>query len=162
MSTPVEITPKRKALRSLTYGLYIVSVKHEDTYWAAIVTWLSQASFEPSQIMMALRTDGRLFPLIKACGKFAVNLPASDQKERVAKFFKGCTVSDMAINGWPFREGQSGAPLFEHASYYLECELRNIIKGTDHQIVMAEIMEGIEGTGQAALTLSETGWKYGG
>ena len=58
MPTTDEISTKRKALRALTYGLYIASVQSEGKDYAAIITWLSQVSFKPAQIMLSLERTG--------------------------------------------------------------------------------------------------------
>jgi len=162
MPKKIEVSIKRKALRALTYGLYIASVKSESTYFAAIVRWLSQVSFKPAQIMIALERDGRYYSAAKKEGSFAVNIPGTAQKKLAASLLKGCHVDGKAINGFPFFEGKSGAPYFEECAYYLECEVRHIFAGTDHDIIVAEVIDAKEGNAKIPLTLKDTGWKYGG
>ena len=45
---------KKSALRLFTYGLYAVTAKHGDEVSAMTVNWISQASFDPPMIMLAV------------------------------------------------------------------------------------------------------------
>jgi len=71
-------------------------------------------------------------------------------------------VQGNSINGYTFREGRSDAPVFELVPYYLECRVKEIITGTDHDIIMAEIIDAGGPADQDALDLRTAGWKYGG
>ena len=146
----------------MSYGVYVVSVKSDGKYAAAIVTWLTQVTFKPQQIMLALEADGRLYAKVEKEMVFAVNIPDSGQKKLAASFLKRCHVEGGTINGFPFFEGKSGAPYFEGCTFYLECKVRHIFELGDHELVIAEVVDSREGEGTIPLTLKDTGWKYGG
>ena len=65
----MDLSAKRAAMRSLSYGVYIVSACAKGKHSAAIVTWLSQAGMEPPRIMMGLRRDGRIYREIEESRK---------------------------------------------------------------------------------------------
>ncbi len=81
-------TAKRAAMRSLSYGVYIVSAYANGVHNAAIVTWLSQAGMEPPRIMIGLKQDGRIYKEIKESQKFVINLVGESQKPFAASFLK--------------------------------------------------------------------------
>lgn len=153
---------KRKALRAISYGVYIVSAKSSKGYSASIVTWISQASFDPPLIMMGLKKSGRIDEYIKEAKHFVVNIVGKDQKDFAATFLKKSEIRGATINGYTFREGLSGAPIFEDVPYFLECETKEVVKGTDHDVVIAEVIDAGEQSGQESLDLKTAGWKYGG
>jgi flavin reductase (DIM6/NTAB) family NADH-FMN oxidoreductase RutF len=153
---------RRKALRAISYGVYIVSAKSKKGFSASIVTWLSQASFDPPLIMMGLKKSGRIDTHISESGCFVINIVGQNQKEFAASFLKNSVVQGNSINGYAFREGKTGAPIFELVPYYLECKVKEIITGTDHDVIMAEIIDAGGPADQDQLDLRTAGWKYGG
>lgn len=46
---------KRKTLRMLSNGMYVITSSSGERYGAATVTWVSQASFKPPLVMAADR-----------------------------------------------------------------------------------------------------------
>ncbi len=45
---------KRKSLRNITYGVYVLTVKSEEDYAGAMVTWVSQSD----ELPLNLRSTG--------------------------------------------------------------------------------------------------------
>ena len=45
---------KKSVLRLFTYGLFAVTASHEGEVSAMTANWLSQASFEPPMLMLAV------------------------------------------------------------------------------------------------------------
>ena len=62
---------RKKTLRMLSNGIYIVTSSSGARHGAATVTWLSQASFTPPLVMAALRRDSNVFRCLTESG-FAV------------------------------------------------------------------------------------------
>ena len=57
-----------------TYGLYVATAKQGDQAAAATVNWLSQASFQPPLVMMAVKADSGLHALLSQGATVAVNI----------------------------------------------------------------------------------------
>jgi flavin reductase (DIM6/NTAB) family NADH-FMN oxidoreductase RutF len=70
---------KKKALRMLTYGMYIVTSSDGAEIAAGAMNWLSQASFQPPLVMVGIRADSHLHHLVKTTGILGVNILAEDQ-----------------------------------------------------------------------------------
>jgi flavin reductase (DIM6/NTAB) family NADH-FMN oxidoreductase RutF len=80
-------TIKKKMLRLLSNGVYIITSRHREQFGAATVTWLSQASFKPPLIMLALRTDSNVFRCLSQSGMAAVHVVETNQQDIAQKFF---------------------------------------------------------------------------
>lgn len=158
----MEISPKRKAMRALSYGVYLVTVKDGDDVSAAIVTWLSQAGMEPTKIMMGLKRDGRIYDQIRNTRKFNVNILGTEQKKMAATFMKKCEISGDSINGFMVSPGENGIPVFDEVPYYLECSVTDWIDQNDHDLILAEITAAGARYEAVPLDLRTAGWKYGG
>ncbi len=64
---------RKQVLRMITYGLYVLTAKDEDNVAAGTMTWLSQASFNPPLIMVAIRGDSTVHEVVERAGQFAVS-----------------------------------------------------------------------------------------
>ena len=67
---------KKTALRMIPYGIYVLTCEGEDgTVSAATVNWVTQASFKPPLVAVALKADSLAHSLTKDRGFFAVKHP---------------------------------------------------------------------------------------
>ncbi len=153
---------KKKALRMITYGLYVLTSKSGDRYSAGTVNWLSQASFEPPLIMVGVRKDSGLYSVISESGVFAVNILGSEQKEIASAFFKPTNVEGDKINGYKFEEGETGAPLLVDLPAFFECKVVDKVERGDHTIFVGEVVNAGVRNETKPLVMWDTGWFYGG
>lgn len=155
---------RKQALRMFTYGLYVMTAADRDQVAAGTVTWLSQASFEPPLIMVAVRVDSGLHAVVEEVGRFAVNIVAEGQKEMAAAFFRPAQVSDGTVNGYAFEPGpESGAPLLLDAPAWIEARVTDAVKRGDHTVFVAQVINaGVRRPEARPLVLRDTGWSYGG
>ncbi|NOX64113.1 MAG: flavin reductase family protein [Chloroflexi bacterium] len=160
----MDATAKKLALRKLTYGLYVLTVRKNDNVAAGTVTWLSQASFEPPLIMVGVKASSGIHSLIERVGAFAINILAEGQKNIAAAFFRPSQIENDRINGYAFEPGpKTNAPLLLDAPAWLEARVVETVKRGDHTIYVAEIVEaGVRNPEAKPLELSDTGWSYGG
>ena len=77
---------KKQTLRLLTYGLYVLTAAEGEDVAAGTVTWLSQASFSPSLVMVGVKADSGLHATVEQSGAFAVNILAEEQADFSNRF----------------------------------------------------------------------------
>jgi flavin reductase (DIM6/NTAB) family NADH-FMN oxidoreductase RutF len=154
---------KKETLRLLTNGVYILTSRNGDDYGAATVTWVSQVSFQPPLVMAALRKDGNVFRCLRASGVAVLHIVGADQQDLAQKFFSTTKESDGFLNGEPFTEGKTFAPILKNLSAYLECKLVDTCEDYgDHAIVILEVVEAGNRGVVAPLVVNDSPWKYGG
>jgi flavin reductase (DIM6/NTAB) family NADH-FMN oxidoreductase RutF len=154
---------RRKTLRMLSNGLYVMTARSGQHYGAATVTWVSQASFRPPLIMAAVRPESNVFACLRDSGLAAVHILARGQEEMARRFFAPTRVRDGDLNGEPFRKGALDAPILNNAPAYLECRVRRIFDGLgDHALVVLEVVEAECREQARPLTIADTPWEYGG
>ncbi|OGO42064.1 MAG: flavin reductase [Chloroflexi bacterium RBG_16_57_9] len=158
----MDLSAKRRALQMLTYGLYVVTTIDEDWPHAATITWLSQASFDPPLIMVAIRTDGHLHMPLEHSRTFVVNILAAGQATIAERFFRPRPVEGKTIGGLAFESGETGAPILLDAPAYLECLVIDTVKRGDHTIFVGQIVNAGVRQDSETLELRRTGWTYGG
>jgi flavin reductase (DIM6/NTAB) family NADH-FMN oxidoreductase RutF len=158
----MDIKAKKQILRMIPYGLYVLTSRSEGSTNAAVVSWLSQASFEPPRIVATLRNDSGIWHQVRKSGIFAVNVLGSGQKELGSAFFRHVEPEGNLLGGAPFHEGVTGAPILDQVPAYLECRVCETIDAGDHTLFLADIVEVGVQNDLPALDLDETGWHYGG
>lgn len=155
---------KKVALRAINYGLHVVTARDGDDYAASGVNWLSQSSFDPPLVMVAVKVDSGADAIIGRSGAFAVNVLGADQLDIAKAFFRSTSVEEGLINGQAFTDGPAtGSPLITATPYWWECRLTDTVTGGDHTIFVGEVVEAGVRDGEAEpLLLRDTGMNYGG
>ncbi len=153
---------KKAILRRIPYGLFVVGAADGQRINASTVNWLSQCSFQPPLVMVAIKKGTMLHELVDAGRVFSVNLLGKDQKGMAEHFFRPVAQVGDKLGDVHFHRGSTGAPVLEDALGFVECRVREIIAGGDHDIVVGEVVEaGLNHEGPM-LDLTDTGWHYGG
>lgn len=159
----MDLKAKQKSLRMLTNGIYLMSSRSGDRYGAATVTWVSQASFRPPLIMAAVRRDSNVFKCLEESRVAAIHILGHHQQELAQRFFSPTKACNGTINGEPFTEGVTSAPILKSAPAYVETWVRQIINGPgDHAVVILEVAEAVCREDVRPLTIAESPWEYGG
>lgn len=164
----MNVKAKKQTLRMIPYGLYVLTARTDDPARkapevnAATVSWLSQASFEPPRIVVALRNESGIWHKVQAAGAFVVNVVGTGQKDLASTFFRHAEPEGNTLGGVPFHEGVTGAPILDDVPAYLECRVAQTLDAGDHTLFLADIVEAGVQNDLGALDLTETGWHYGG
>ncbi len=153
---------RKQVLRKLTYGLYVVTAMNESQAAGGTINWLSQASFQPPLIMLAVKKGSNLHKLLEQGAPLAVNILGADQKEVAEAFFRPSQREGNTINGYPFRVGVTGAPILDAVPAAFEALIVGSLPGGDHTIFVAEVVEAHLHRDAPPLEMWDTGWFYGG
>jgi flavin reductase (DIM6/NTAB) family NADH-FMN oxidoreductase RutF len=159
----VDVRARKKALRMLSNGVYVLTSRCEDRYGAATVTWVSQVSFKPPLIMVALRRESNVFKCLGQSRTAVLHIVGDKQLEIARSFFRPTRSGSGMINGEPFSEGRTAAPVLANLPAHIECEVENIIDTDgDHAVVILRVVEAKCREPVRPLIIAETPWEYGG
>jgi flavin reductase (DIM6/NTAB) family NADH-FMN oxidoreductase RutF len=159
----MDLKTKQKVLRLLTNGMYILTSRSREHFGAATITWVSQASFKPPLLMVALRKDGSAFQCVVESRAAVLHVLSDDQRDIAQKFFAATTESQGRLNGEPYFEGTNGAPVLENLGAYLDCKALEILeKPGDHAIVVFEVVNAVLRKDIDPLTVTGSPRQYGG
>ena len=101
--------------------------------------------------------------LISASGAFTVNLWDSDDTRVFVKFSKPALDDGTTLNGRSVGTATTGAPVFEEALAWMDCEVRHTLDLGTHTLFVGEMVDGaLRDEEPRAAALSDTRMKYGG
>ena len=134
--------------------------------WNAMTTsWITQLSMEPVLIGVGVDNDAVTHRLISDGGSFTVNLWSAEDTRVFVKFSKPATfdVEASTLNGRAVRAGTSGAPVFDEAIAYFDCEVRQAHDLGTHTLFIGEVVDtDIRDDEARSASMSDTRMKYGG
>lgn len=144
-------------------ALALVGSRSGEEWNAMTASWVTQLSMEPVLVGVAVDNSAVTHRLIREGGSFTVNLWSAEDTRPFVKFSKPATKSDMTLNERPIREGVTGAPIFEEAIAWMECEVRSSHDFGTHTLFVGEIVDAaVLDEAQRAAAVSDTSMKYGG
>ncbi len=159
----MDATAKKTMLRMFTYGLYAVTAKDGEGGHGIAANWLSQVSFEPPMLAMAIEGDSHMRRLIDMHGAFVVNVLESGQRELAGQLGKTFAKHPEKMRDILWKPSPlTASPILTVALGWVECRVKEEVPIGDHILYTAEVVEaGVLREG-VALTLKETGFRYFG
>ena len=146
-------------------ALALVGARSGDTWNGMTTSWITQLSMEPVLVGIGVDNKAVTHRLISESGVFTVNLWSPEDTRVFVKFSKPARKEGMTLNDRPIREGVTGAPVFEDAIAWFECEVRQSLDLGTQTLVIGEIVAaGVdpERADERAAAISDTRMKYGG
>lgn len=126
-------------------------------------SWITQLSMEPVIIGVGVDNKAVTHRLIKDGGSFSVNFWDSDDTKPFVKFSKPAERDGNTLNGRPVTTATTGAPIFEEAIAWMDCEVRQAIDLGTHTLFLGEPVDAaINDNDARAAAMSDTRMKYGG
>lgn len=154
---------KKKALRMINYGLYVLTSKDGDRVDAATVNWVTQASFAPPLVVVGVKKDSDSFQLVKNSRGFALNVLGADQKELAFAFFKHVEPEGNKIGPATFSVNPaSGAPILAETPAWFACKVVDINEAGDHAVVIGEVVDAGVNADAEPMFMRELKLFYGG
>ncbi|MFM7266180.1 MAG: flavin reductase family protein [Cyanobium sp.] len=153
---------KKTLLRKIPHGVFICGVAEGEEVNGFTASWVTQGSFEPPLVVMAVRADATSNGIIQRTGRFSLNVLSADQKDLAAVFFKPQQAIGGRFDAAPFQLGALGLPILNDALGAVECELVGQVAHGDHTVFVGEVKNAVLHRDGDALELAGTGWQYGG
>jgi flavin reductase (DIM6/NTAB) family NADH-FMN oxidoreductase RutF len=175
---------RRRALWTMPSGLYLIGsggvsggpLEPPWDAWPVIdgrlqphfmtANWATQVSFEPKLLAVGIEKPALTHRLISEGRVFSLNTIDREDRAVVRKFTKPVEVDLEArtANGFAFHDGPTGAPIFDQAVAWFDCEVRETVEVGDTTLFIGEIVgcgfQKAEDT--PVLRMEDTRMNYGG
>ena len=130
-----------QALKKLTTGIYVVTSKQGSEINGMVASWVSQVSFSPPLIMVAIKQGRYSHGMIREGKVFAINILGKKQKKMVS-VFKGKDKAEKKFISIPYEVKRTGVPIIKDALAFLDCKLISKVTTGDHTLFIGEVLEG--------------------
>jgi flavorubredoxin/flavin reductase (DIM6/NTAB) family NADH-FMN oxidoreductase RutF len=132
-----------KALGRISGGLYIITAQKGDVSGAMLASWVTQASFKPLGLTIAVAKDRAIESMMHAGDKFVLNvLEEGNYQTLMRHFLKRFAPGADRFAGVKTQPATNGSPILTDALAYMECEVVSRMELSDHHIVYAIVDNG--------------------
>ncbi|NJN63175.1 MAG: MBL fold metallo-hydrolase [Coleofasciculaceae cyanobacterium RL_1_1] len=129
-----------KALGRLSGGLYIITAKKGDVSSGMLASWVSQASFKPLGLTIAVAKDRAIESLMQVGDRFVLNILAESNYQPLMKhFLKRFPPGADRFEGVNTQTATNGSPLLTDALAYVECAVVSRMECEDHWLVYSTV-----------------------
>ena len=137
-----------KALGRLSGGLYVVTARQgkgkSERSSAMVASWISQASFKPPGLTVAVAKDRAIEALMQVDDHFVVNILKEDNYQFLLKHFlkRFPPGADRFAGINILNDVAQGGPVLIDALAFLSCRVAKRLEGPDHWIIYAIVENG--------------------
>jgi flavin reductase (DIM6/NTAB) family NADH-FMN oxidoreductase RutF len=150
-----------QALGKIPSGLFVLTVKKSEAQSALLASWVQQVSFDPPRITVAVHHDRSINRLLSDQTLFVVHILGEDQTGLLQRFAKAPKSEAKLFEGLSTLKGMPGNVILKEAFAYLECRVWQKVNAGDHDLVLADILNGaISGSGGPRVHIRKNGLGY--
>lgn len=132
-----------KALGRISGGLYIITAQKGEVSGAMLASWVTQASFKPLGLTIAVAKDRAIESMMHAGDKFVLNVLEEGNYQTLMKhFLKRFQPGADRFSGVKTQPATNGSPILTDSLAYMECEVVSRMELSDHHIVYAIVDNG--------------------
>ena len=132
-----------KALGRISGGLYIITAQKGKVSGAMLASWVTQASFKPLGLTIAVAKDRAIESMMHVGDKFVLNvLEEGNYQTLMRHFLKRFAPGADRFAGVKTQPATNGSPILTDALAYMECEVVSRMELSDHHIVYASVDNG--------------------
>jgi flavin reductase (DIM6/NTAB) family NADH-FMN oxidoreductase RutF len=157
---------RRRVLWKMPSGLYIIGSRAGDRRNGMTCNWATQLSFAPKLVGIGVEQEAYTHELIREGRVFSISIIDRDDRAIVRKFVKPVEVDleGRTLNGFPFHDGPSGAPVLDQAVAWIDCALHQEVDLGGHTLFIGEVVgSGLQKDEDTpVLRMEDTRMNYGG
>lgn len=136
-----QIDRTEQAVGRILGSLCVVAAKRGELTSAMLASWVSQASFNPPGLTVAVAKDRAIEPLMHTGDNFVLNILKEGMNLR-RHFLKPFAPAEDRFAGLNIQLAANGCYILSDALAYLECTVESRIECGDHWLVYAVVDNG--------------------
>lgn len=165
--TPVlgdsQVARTEQAVGRIVGSICIITTNQGPQRWAALTSWVSQATFKPPGLTLALSKDQPLAELLLPDHPFVLNiLPEGGHLGLIKQFLKATEAAEDPLAMVATAPASNGCCFLPEALSYLECRIQNRMECGDHWLIYAIVENGhlLQANALAAIQHRKSGSYY--
>jgi len=159
---------RRRVLWKMPSGLYVIGARGTtpDALGLMTANWVAQLSFAPKLVGVSVERTAVTHRLVSEGGCFSVSFVTREDRAIVRRFTKPVEVDVDAktLNGFPYIERVTRAPILSQAAAFVDCEVRQTAEVGDHSLFVGEVVDAafLADEDTDVLRMEDTRMNYGG
>ncbi len=150
----------QSALGMLPCGIYVLTVKTDDAVNGMIASWVTQVSYDPPLIAVAIHPNRYSHDMITKSRAFGLHVIDQSQKE-LLKRFKGPDPAEKFL-GMDWKPGKTGVPILKDCLAWIELKVTEQLEPGNHTLFIARVMDaGVCSGGRPLTTMDYDGMYVG-
>ncbi|AFZ34187.1 flavin reductase domain protein FMN-binding protein [Stanieria cyanosphaera PCC 7437] len=152
-----------QALGRIVGSLCIVTTKFHELKGAMLASWVSQATFNPPGITVAVAKERAIESLLHLDSNFVLNILQEGKHLGLMKhFLKPFAPGEDRFIGVATEEAENGCPILTDALAYVECQIKSRLECGDHWVIYATATQGklLQSEGITAVHHRKSGSHY--
>jgi len=156
-----QIDRTEQAVGRIVGSLCVVAASRGEVTSAMLVSWVSQASFNPPGVTIAVAKDRAIESLMHTDDKFVLNILKEGMNLR-RHFLKPFAPGEDRFAGLETQVAENGCFILSEALAYLECTIESRIQCGDHWLIYAVVDNGkvLQPGGMTAVYHRKSGSHY--
>ncbi|QOV23365.1 diflavin flavoprotein [Anabaenopsis elenkinii] len=156
-------TPLEQAVGRIVGSVCVLCAQQGDVSTGMLGSWISQATFNPPGLTVAIAKDRAIESLMYPGGKFTLNILEEGHHVEYTKHFgKNFTPGEDRFANLSTTVADNGCKILTDALAYLECSVKERMECGDHWVIYATVDNGklIKPDGVTAINHRKTGTHY--
>ncbi|EDX78765.1 Flavin reductase like domain protein [Coleofasciculus chthonoplastes PCC 7420] len=138
-----QVARTEQAVGRLIGSLCIITAKQGELTGAMLADWISQATFTPPGLTIAVAKDRAIESLMYQGEQFVVNILEEGKHLGLMKhFLKPFAPGEDRFAGVATEDGENGCPILSDALAYVECTVDNRMECGDHWLIYGVVTNG--------------------
>lgn len=129
-----------RALGKMTYGIYVLTTYDQEEINGMIASWVSQVSFDPLLIMVAVHPNRYSHQLIEQSDCFALHILDKGQRQLLSRFKGPDPQAKFSSLEW--EKGKTGCPILKECIAYFDCQVKTSYAPGNHTLFIGEVLDG--------------------
>ncbi|MDH6097575.1 diflavin flavoprotein [Anabaenopsis sp. FSS-46] len=159
--TEAKIDRTEQAVGRIIGSLCVVTTRDVESHKGILTSWVSQATFNPPGIIIAIGQDQNADLMRQPGDKFVLNILEENRNLR-RYFCRQSTIGENPFNNLETKVANNGCLILTQALAYLECTVTNLLECGDRYLIYAVVEEGelLEHNGMTAVEHRKSGSHY--
>ncbi|HEX2047380.1 MAG TPA: flavin reductase family protein [Acidimicrobiales bacterium] len=155
---------RRRVLWTMPSGLYVIGSRAGERRNGMTANWVGQVGSDPKLVAVSVEKPALTHELVAEGRVFTVNVLDREDRAIVRKFTKPVEVEGQTLNGFPFREATTGAPILEQAVAWVDCRVHSSVDLGSHTLFLGEVVDAgfLKPEDTPVLRMEDTRMNYGG
>ncbi|OKH51303.1 flavin oxidoreductase [Calothrix sp. HK-06] len=136
-------SPVEQAVGRIVGSVCVLTARQGEVSTAMMGAWVSQATFNPPGLTVAIAKERAIESLLHSGNKFVLNILAENNYQEYMKHFrKNFAPGEERFTGFDTSTADNGCTVLNDAIAYLECSVNKRMECGDHWVIYATVDNG--------------------